>query len=747
MSFFAHRFISRSALAILCCCGIAGAPARAQLFNGGFEETGASIANWNTFNNVIPNVIAAPVTPRSGSQVLKIFGGYNGAANYSGVFQSRQASPGQVWEARGFFRHNTGDAVSGTNFVLLKIEFYRVLGGTYATSDFISEFQITALNSASPLDTWLDRSLQATAPANTVEARVSVVYTQNNNANGGALIDDVTMRTIAGTPATQWTMVWNDEFNGPTVDGTKWRIEDRHLIKNNELQYYAPDEVYIQNGKLVLRSRQRTYSGYDSNGNWGTWNYTSGLVESPQKFATPYGRIEFRAKLPSTRGIWPAHWMLPASGAWPPEIDVMELLGHEPTKVYMSNHAGVWPAIQSNTTPFTGPNFAADMHTFAVEWSPTRLDFFVDGVPRARHTTNIPREPMYIILNTAVGGQWPGNPDGSTVFPQYHEIDYVRVYVPSDPGSGVAAFTDTTTTGAATDGVRTPGEYFAFANGINSGLSDLIGRNTEMYLDSTATGDLTLAFDSFSAWPNSSYGAVVYVDSTPGGWFSTFDLGDTADRSRRLVSGKGTTGQRSDLYFADGFLADYAIVLEPSAMRVYQLGKPAHTLVGGALLGSATDLAGGTSYAYRLDDGSLGSKWREVKLPLSSIGVAPGGTMRIVATLLNGDTAFRANEFVGAATGNAFDAGNPGANPVVLKPSDFLRFVAVPGCTAACSLPGGGTADLDGDCDVDLTDLSRLLANFGNGGATAAQGDTDGNGTVDLTDLSRILSVFGYSCR
>lgn len=727
--------------------GSFSAACSAQLFNGSFEDPGSSVANWNTFNNVAGNVATVVTTPHSGSQTLKIFGSFGGGANYSGVFQSRAASPGQVWEAHGYFRHNTSDPLLGANSVSLKIEFYRVLGGLYGTADLLGEYQAPVLSAASARDTWIEGALQATAPAATVEARVSIVHTQSANSPGATLVDDMTFATVAGSPATGWTMVWNDEFDGPSIDLTKWRVEDLHLIKNNELQYYAPDEVYISNGKLVLRSRQRTYWGFDSNGVWRQFNYTSGLVESPNRFVIPYGRIEVRAKLPSTRGIWPAHWMLPNAGQWPPEIDIMELLGHEPTRVYMSNHFGVWPNNQYNTEDFLGPNFAADMHTFAVEWSPGKLDFYVDGVPRARHTTGVAREPFYIILNTAVGGQWPGNPDGSTVFPQYHEIDYVRVFVPSDPGPGTAMYVDTTPTGAVTDGVRGPTEYGAARSGINTGLSDLIGRNSELYVDSSTSGDLYLAFDSQNAWPQAGpYGSVIYVDSDAGGYFTTFAMTDTADRSRRMASGKGSSGQRSDLYFADGFLADYAIVVEPGAVRVYQLGTTSHTLLGGALLGAATDLSGGDDYAYRLDDGSASFKLREFRLPLGTLGVAPGATLRMVATLLNGDTAFRANEFVGPSSGNSWDGGNPGTTPVVLKPNDFLRFVTVDGCDSACNV-GGGDADVDNDCDVDLSDLSILLANFGAVERSHEQGDVDLNTTVDLSDLSKMLSVFGASCQ
>ena len=112
-----------------------------------------------------------------------------------------------------------------------------------------------------------------------------------------------------------WHLVWSDEFDGAAIDPSKWRIEDAFLVKNNELQYYTPEDVFLSNGCLVIRSQKRAFRDHD---------YTSGLVENKGKFAMAYGRYEIRAKLPSTQGIWPAHWMLPEDGSWPPEIDIFE---------------------------------------------------------------------------------------------------------------------------------------------------------------------------------------------------------------------------------------------------------------------------------------------------------------------------------------------------------------------------------------------------------------------------------------
>lgn len=224
-----------------------------------------------------------------------------------------------------------------------------------------------------------------------------------------------------------WRLTWSDEFNGTSVDTTKWKVINTAPNKNNEQEYYAPSHVSVANGKLTLKSSNLATGGRP---------YTSGSVESVNKFFQLYGRFEGRMKLPKTQGIWPAFWLLPNPSGWPPEIDIMELLGNDPDTVYFSNHWGVWPNNSHQTTPFSGPDYSADFHTFAVDWWSDRMEWYIDGFRRATHTQAVPNSAFFIILNTAVGGDWPGYPDGTTVFPQFFDIDYVRVYQPSyvNPG-------------------------------------------------------------------------------------------------------------------------------------------------------------------------------------------------------------------------------------------------------------------------------------------------------------------------
>jgi beta-glucanase (GH16 family) len=232
------------------------------------------------------------------------------------------------------------------------------------------------------------------------------------------------------------TMVWNDEFTGTSIDTTKWSFDlgtgapSLTGWGNNELQYYTSNaaNVSVVNGTLTINAKKESYQGSA---------YTSARLQTKLKGDWTYGRFEIRAKLPKGKGIWPAIWMLPTDnyyGGWAAsgEIDIMELLGHEPAKVYGTIHfGGVWPDNQSSSENYTLPkgDFSDDFHIFAIEWDSEGISWYVDSI---RYSVKPHTQPFdkrfYLIMNLAVGGNWPGNPDGSTVFPVRMEVDYVRVY-------------------------------------------------------------------------------------------------------------------------------------------------------------------------------------------------------------------------------------------------------------------------------------------------------------------------------
>ncbi|NET36169.1 MAG: glycoside hydrolase family 16 protein [Cyanothece sp. SIO1E1] len=217
-------------------------------------------------------------------------------------------------------------------------------------------------------------------------------------------------------------LVFADEFDGPQVDRRKWLtryIDARTNYGNQEAQYYVDDAFEFMDGCLRIRAEKRNVAGFE---------YTSGLLSSNTKFVFQYGYMEIRAKVPSGQGLWPAFWLL-RQGPWPPEIDVFEVLGHEPDTIHMSVHyEDSQGNAQSTTGAYRAADFSKDFHIFAAHWTPTEITWYVDGVERYRINQNVPQVPMYVLINLAVGGNWPGYPDDSTPFPSYLDVDYVRIY-------------------------------------------------------------------------------------------------------------------------------------------------------------------------------------------------------------------------------------------------------------------------------------------------------------------------------
>jgi beta-glucanase (GH16 family) len=239
---------------------------------------------------------------------------------------------------------------------------------------------------------------------------------------------------------TGYTNVWNDEFSGTALDLTSWGFDVGGTgWGNNELQYYTnnrPENIYLDNGKLIIQAKKETFSGKE---------YTSSRILTKGKREFTYGRIDIRAKLPVAKGLWPALWMLGKKidqTSWPVcgEIDIMELVGTDPNKVYGTMH---WAAAGSTTTRvqygtnYTLPTgtFADKFHVFTTIWSADNIEIFMDDISYCKFDRSkvgsaaYPfNEPFFFIFNVAVGGQWPGPPDGTTTFPQQMVVDYVRVF-------------------------------------------------------------------------------------------------------------------------------------------------------------------------------------------------------------------------------------------------------------------------------------------------------------------------------
>ena len=242
------------------------------------------------------------------------------------------------------------------------------------------------------------------------------------------------------TVATFTELVMSDEFD---TDGAPNSAIWNYNIGtgdngwgNGELQYYTDrtENVTVQNGVLVITAKEEQFNGS---------NYTSARLLTKGKFQQTYGRFEARIKLPYGKGIWPAFWLLGddsnGSEIWPQigEIDIMEYVGDDPTRVFGTVHGPGYSGAQGVTKSYEldGDRFDTGFHIFGIEWGPDYINYYVDDVLYNQITPEdvtgewvFNRGPFYIILNVAVGGALPGSPNAETVFPQNMLVDYVRVY-------------------------------------------------------------------------------------------------------------------------------------------------------------------------------------------------------------------------------------------------------------------------------------------------------------------------------
>lgn len=279
-----------------------------------------------------------------------------------------------------------------------------------------------------------------------------------------------TSSPAAEPTAPRWKLVWSDEFDGQVIDPEKWdfdlgngfyNYESNQWIAgwgNGELQYYTrdPENAFVKDGLLHIRAIKESRDGC---------GYTSARLKTRRRdgaalFSQAYGRFEFKARLPTGQGVWPALWMLPQDDKYGPwassgEIDVLEARGQEPNKVSGAIHYGSrWPlnahTSQEHVLPRSGS--ITDFHVYALEWEPGEIRWFVDGQqyasrsfwwssgspeaggPKPMKEADLNRwpapfdQPFYLIMNVAVGGRFPGNPDRKTAFPAEMIVDYVRVY-------------------------------------------------------------------------------------------------------------------------------------------------------------------------------------------------------------------------------------------------------------------------------------------------------------------------------
>ena len=245
-----------------------------------------------------------------------------------------------------------------------------------------------------------------------------------------------------------------EEFDKELLASKRWtqgsaadRLDERTIVWNAERQvYFSPDwlglgiqPVSIANGLLTITARPLSpqekavvRSNIAGVPEWARkpalerLDYASGRITTRDRFAQRYGYFEARVRYSPGRGLWPAVWLLPADRSWPPEIDIMEALGHEPAVAYQTIHS----AAQERQGIKVDLNASdSGYHLYGVMWGAKTIDTYVDGVKTGSFKTpSDAHKPMYLIVNLAVGGHWPGYPDASTKFPATMEVDYVRAW-------------------------------------------------------------------------------------------------------------------------------------------------------------------------------------------------------------------------------------------------------------------------------------------------------------------------------
>ncbi len=460
-----------------------------------------------------------------------------------------------------------------------------------------------------------------------------------------------------------WTQVWSDEFDGTAVDLTKWQNEVWTAPHNNEQQAYVPSQATVADGFLTITATNQPFGGKQ---------YRSARLES--HYAKQYGRWEIRAKLPSTKGTWPAIWLLPNVDQYPwpsqGEIDILENRGNQPHLTSAAFHYGAnWQNHQYQYSENTAARFAQpvnyhdEFHTYAVEWDANKLRFFIDDVNwYTLYDSDVggtisQNAPMETVLNVAVGGDFLGSqqPDGSSSWPQSMVVDYVRVF----ERNNAVPFT------------MTNGDFEA-NNGSLAGWSTFGNRpntNNVSVHNEAAHGDASLKlFGQFTGGGNVS-GVFQGISVEPGDEVR-------ADVSRFIRSQDSIAGTPNNVLMRIEYYNDFGAKSDTSAM----LQRTNLTIANGS---SPNDV------------------WEE--FVMSSVAPANAVEARL--------------SFVFTQTSNAGGA-------VHLDDVSFMNL----------SLAAGADFNLDGS--VDGEDLAIWQAGYGmNTGATREDGDADGDGDVDGNDF------------
>ncbi len=495
-----------------------------------------------------------------------------------------------------------------------------------------------------------------------------------------------------------WDLVMNDEFDGTSLNTSLWTALDRRDSFNNELQYYHPNQVAVTGGNLELTAIDVPRQGKA---------YQSGLITSNALYGP--GRFEARIWLPTSQGMWPAFWLNANNTQWPTagEIDIMENRGSQPLLTSSAYHWQTDPnqpccgghqyVYDEYTATENGQpvNFHAGFHTYAMEWEETQLRFYVDG--NLHYTVNenasrpIFETPKNIILNVAVGGTFGGDPDGTTIWPQTMQVDYVRYWQASggpdpDPVPTELSNPSFEDSGGSLDAWTTYGN--SIGNVSAQSEVSLDGHALKMYGQFNSPGNFSGAYQGI---------AVEAGDSV------------TADASAYIRSQDTLFGKSNEVFMKLNYFSEF-----------------------GAALGSAEDL-GGTSIMIA-DGSTVEDTWLAHQLTdIAPVGAEevrlffefhqPGndnGAIHIDAVSLDVSTI----TLLGDINGDGF---------VGLLDLDLILG------TWNATITPGAAVDLDGDGFVGLGDLDIVLNNWNSGTSPPGSAQIPEPATLTLLGASGVL--------
>jgi beta-glucanase (GH16 family) len=525
-----------------------------NLTNGGFESdaadfgAGAPPAGWLQFpaEGVSKNLVAngtpvysaslgaadenVPFAAYAGTKSAKIYA--QNFYNNQGIWQGPQTgvvyqewgvagtaglAAGQVLHARGVAKVYGIDPLTGGSTFRYGFRYMDASDVPVAPDD------VTTITASTDVpDRWVPLVANGTVPAGAAKVQLIAEFVQNDASDAGAVyLDDLSVG-FGSVPAVQniggttYQLVWSDEFNGSSLNTANWTPEigtGDNGWGNGEAQFYTdrPENLRVENGRLVIEARKENYSG-------STW--TSARIKTQDKRSFKYGKLEFRAKLPTGVGPWPAAWMLGtnlSTVGWPVcgEIDVMEwrgtgsdanTVGHA---LHSATRHGGNPVQPPTRSPVTNPS--TEFHTYAVLWTSNSLTFSVDGVDMATLTPPAAdaeafRKEFFLLLNLAMGGVYNGYAIDPSLTRATYEVDYVRVY--QDPFSNTE--TDTTPPAFTLNGANSVTNNWgspytdAGATAFDAGDNASVSVTTNNPVDPTVPGTYLVTYSAIDSKGNSA---------------------------------------------------------------------------------------------------------------------------------------------------------------------------------------------------------------------------------------------------